>query len=881
MIRGCLLVFLIVSFSLATAQTKINGRVMEKESGNGLPGVNVIVKEKNDAGMLSYASTDESGAYQLTFKSVADSVIIAIAGFNVKKQTKTILNKSQMVDFIVNSETIQLKEIKIKPQNIYQINDTLSYNVVGFTDKNDRTIGDVLKKMPGIVVNEDGSITYNNKPITKFYIEDRDLLQGRYGIATNNIEAKDVATVQVLENHQPIKALEGREFTDAGAINLKLKDSAKGVLVVTGQLGIGPSPFLWNNELFSMLFNKAKQSLNTYKGNNSGKDAAADLKGFYSGQENIETGNTLSVQSPMPPPITRERYLFNRSNSISTNNLWTFGKDYQVNANINYLNDRQEKSSYSRSVYYLPTDSLLTIEESLDATEYINLLNVGIQLSTNRKQYYLDNALNVTGGWNTEEGNLDNTANIAQNLSKSLFTLANTFTLIKNFRKINFNIQSFNGYSSSPHVLKIQPFLYGNLFQTNAKLDLMRQTLIQNHFSSSSKMTLGLGNGALKQNYTVGINLSLQRLHSDLQTRFATGDYNNAPDSLRNQLQWNKYQLFFSSGYTYSKNKLKATAGLPLVYNYLNARDTLYGRADRNNSRLFFNPTLRLIYELNLFWNLSASASFDNKLGEIKNGFTGFIMQSYRSIVKNEGQLPEQNTKMYSLDLRYRHPLHAIFLNVGTSYSKVERNLLYGYDFQGILTLRQTYEIPNLNGTYLLYARLSKGLDAIASTATLDIDYRNSVGTQISQGRTIDFINDGYRLNPGISSRIGEWASLSNSFQYMKSRNGIINDNSNFTTIHSTILRAQLNVFPAKALIINLGYENFYNSAVILGNRNINFADAGIKYVFRKLEFNLTYSNIFNAKQFVSAMYNDTDTFYSSYELRPAQVLLKVRFKIK
>lgn len=881
MIRSCLFFFLIFSFSLATAQTKISGRVMEKEGGNVLSGVNVIVKEKNDAGVLSYGLTNETGDYQLTFTSGSDSVMITIAGFNVKKQTITVLNKSQMLNFTITSETIQLKEIKIKPPNIQQINDTLNYNVDGFADKNDRTIGDVLKKMPGIVVNEDGSITYNNKPINKFYIEDRDLLQGRYGIATNNIQAKDVATVQVLENHQPIKALKDREFTDAGAINLKLKDSAKGVLVATGQLGIGLSPVLWNNELFSMLFNKEKQSLNTYKGNNTGKDASADLNTFYSGQENIDPGNTLSVQSPIPPPITRERYLFNRSNSVSTNNLWTFGKDYQVNANINYLNDRQEKRSSSRSVYFLPTDSLLTIEESLAATEHINLLNAVIQLNTNKKNYYLDNALNVTGGWNSEEGSVHNTENIAQDLSKRLFKIGNTFTLIKNFRKVNFNIQSFNGYSSSPQVLKIQPYLYGNLFQNNPNLDLMRQSLIQSHFSSSNKITLGLGNGVFKQNYTVGANMSLQHLHSDLQTRFTTGEYNNAPDSLRNQLQWNKYQLFLSSGYSYSKNKLKATVGFPIVYNHLYARDPVYGRVDRNNNRMFFNPTLNLIYELNLFWNLSADVSFNNQLGEIEDGFTGYIMQSYRSIVKNEGPLPEQNTKKYSLDLRYRHPLHAIFLNVGTNYSKEERNLLYGYDFQGILTLRQTYEIPNLNGAYSFYARLSKGIDAIASTVTLDADYRNTVATQISQGRTIDFMNDGYRLNPAISSRIGEWVSLSNSFQYMKSRNRIINDDSKFAPIHSTILRSQLNVFPAKGVIINLGYENFYNSAVILGNRTINFADAGAKYVFKKLEFNLIYSNIFNARQFVSATYNDTDTFYSSYELRPAQVLLKVKFKIK
>jgi hypothetical protein len=64
------------------------------------------------------------------------------------------------------------------------------------------------------------------------------LLQGRYGLATNNISAKDVAIVQIMENHQPIKALKDRSFSDQAAINLKLKDAAKGTLALSAMAGL-------------------------------------------------------------------------------------------------------------------------------------------------------------------------------------------------------------------------------------------------------------------------------------------------------------------------------------------------------------------------------------------------------------------------------------------------------------------------------------------------------------------------------------------------------------------------------------------------------------------------------------------------------------------
>ena len=116
--------------------------------------------------------------------------------------------------------TVGLKiGVTVLPDKIREHGDTLSYNVGSYTQQGDRVIGDVLKRMPGIEVSESGAIKFNGKSIKNFYVEDMDLLQGRYGLATNNINAADVTTVQVLQNHQPIKALQGKELSDGVAIN--------------------------------------------------------------------------------------------------------------------------------------------------------------------------------------------------------------------------------------------------------------------------------------------------------------------------------------------------------------------------------------------------------------------------------------------------------------------------------------------------------------------------------------------------------------------------------------------------------------------------------------------------------------------------------------
>lgn len=874
-----LLLLLALWSGFAKAQITITGKVTAAGESKGLPAVSVTVKEKSASGMLAFALTDEKGSYHLSFKSTADSVVLTVSGLNFKKQTVTAVNKSQNLNFEVTTAAIKLKEIKVTPPKIRKLNDTLDYLVEGFTDKNDRTIGDVLKKMPGITVKDDGGILYNNKPINKFYIEGKDLLQGRYGIATNNIAAKDVATVQVMENHQPIKALKDWEFTDEGALNLKLKDSAKGVLVANGQVGAGASPFLWNNELFSMFFKKGRQNMNTYKGNNTGDDAAAEMNAFYGGGPAEKSASSLYVQSPASPGISRKRYLFNRANAVSVNNLWAYGKDYQLNANVSYLNDRQQKDSYSRSVYYLPSDSVINIEEQLAATEHINALDGTVDLNANNDKYYLNNSFKFTGKWNNEVGNVLNTENTLQRLNKPFFKGQNTFDMVKKYARSMFKLYSYNAYSSTPQTLDVSPMRYPELFEPDT-YDMLRQSLKLNQFNSMNSLTYGLGKDNFKQSYVLGFDASLQQFETNLNALSALNASPVTTDSLSNDLQWNRYEVYVRPDYTYTDQGLRMVLSLPLNYNNLYSADRITAESKSRN-KVFFNPSFTLRYELNLFWNVSAGARYNNTLGGLENTFTGYIMQSYRSLIRNEGELPEQKSQAYNVDFSYRHPIHAVFLNFGAKYTHNAMNLLYGYDYQGILNIKNTYQIPNKSDSYSFSGGINKGVDAIGGKVTLNVSYNSSTASQISQGQVVQFTSERYEIEPGFTTKINKWASASYTFQYAASKNKVANAESNFKTIVLRTQRAQVNLFPVSGVTINMALENFYNNVIVSGSRSQTFADIGAKYKLKKLEFNLAYNNIFDIRQYVAASYNEISTFYSTYNLRPAQVLLKVRFSIK
>ena len=200
-----LLLCALLALHSSWAQSIITGHVRDHQ-GTAIEYVRVLALAPTDSTILAYTFTDASGSYRLSISSPHSQLILSAASMEIERTDKRIQNMSQTCDFKVKESRIVLKEVHIKARKIWGQKDTINYSVGSFIDKNDVVIADVLRKLPGIEVTLEGLIKYRGKPINKFYIEGMDALQGRYGIATNNISAKDVATVQVLENHQPVKA---------------------------------------------------------------------------------------------------------------------------------------------------------------------------------------------------------------------------------------------------------------------------------------------------------------------------------------------------------------------------------------------------------------------------------------------------------------------------------------------------------------------------------------------------------------------------------------------------------------------------------------------------------------------------------------------------
>jgi hypothetical protein len=75
-----------------------------------------------------------------------------------------------------------------------------------------------------------------------------DLLEGKYNLANQNLPHASVSSVQVLENHQPIRILDSLVPTDRASLNIKLKNNI--TVTGSGRAGMGTSPLLWDAGIY-------------------------------------------------------------------------------------------------------------------------------------------------------------------------------------------------------------------------------------------------------------------------------------------------------------------------------------------------------------------------------------------------------------------------------------------------------------------------------------------------------------------------------------------------------------------------------------------------------------------------------------------------------
>jgi len=357
--------FLLPAFFSLHAQTSIEGFISDTSNNRFLNGTSVVARTKTGED-IGYGISDKNGYYKLNFVAGDDSLFLRVSFLGYGTKNMKIRNQSAKINIRLTQEESVLKEVVISSPTISRNGDTIVFRVDAFATKQDRVIGDILKKLPGFEVGDQGQISYNGKAINQFMIENMDLLGGKYGIATNNLPANAVMDVEVIENNEPVKALKNLSDAENPAVNLKLKKDKliRPFGTVTAEIG-GFDDFYRNLNVFGLQAGISRQAIAMYKTNNTGNDIGSEINEFTAGNMLVPTSHlppSLRAGSYAVPGIKSNRYLFNNAHLLTLNLLQKLPKNQQLKININYWTDKIN-SGVNQDISYFIRDTTLQIHE--------------------------------------------------------------------------------------------------------------------------------------------------------------------------------------------------------------------------------------------------------------------------------------------------------------------------------------------------------------------------------------------------------------------------------------------------------------------------------------------------------------------------------------
>lgn len=891
--------FFILSFTVfAWSQKTLSGKVLD-EDGQGVASASVTVEEPGKDAIIAYAISNSKGDYSVTFTSAGSQVDVKVKAFNQKPLTRQVSNETQKVDFTLQSEATEIKEVKLKTRMITKRGDTISYDLKEFDSQSDRTLSDVLKKIPGIEVNSSGAILYQGEPINKFYVNGKDLMEGGYGAVVNALPKDAVQKMEVLENHQPVKILQDKVPSENAAINIKLKKRV--TMTGRGEVGAGLSPFLWNVKLTPMFFGQKNQWVVNYKTNNNGEavENERNILAFGNRFEGIRRQASqrdwLRVDEAQTPSVPEKRYLLNNVHYFSANLLTSpfSNKEWELKVNANYANNAVERASVVETIYepseFFPGGAKAT--SSMANHFYSNQAKGEVIFTKNAKKGFFKNTTTWNGFWNDDRGDSrivdSRTGNIHLNesLNSPSGMIQNSLSTIIPVKEKMVNVMSYISYQKDRQKLgtsyeNFQDFedLFGTSYD-RLDQDLELSTLNLSHSASV---------GFSVKNWTftpeVGLNLSFNEMQSQLY-----GEGSLLGRDYQNDMKWNELNPYTRLGINYKKGGLNLNVGLPLNFYGMDYTDQLRNDS-REISKTVFEPNLWASYDFASFWKIWAFGSLNYNFGNFGSLYTGNILTSPRNIGNNDNLLPENKSLTLAPRLEYRNPLNNLFFNIRYQYSANESNLIQKTTiFSSGANISELVYFDNTTKSQTESAEVGKYFPAIKTNFSTTFSNRDSNAYSMlvnqADGQTDLIETDinrqtlGFKLNNSMFS----WLS----FDYNISMNWNKNNNLFYGSETKTSgwnhnLAAY--IYPIENHTFGFFWDDVSTSQTDETYRN-SFYDLSYQFTWakKKMDFELKWLNIANKKVYETISYNPSllSTTRSSMEIRPSQFMFSVKFNFK
>lgn len=880
----CCILLLYLAPTFLLSQT-ITGRIINVNDEK-IPFATVVVKDSVNASTIKEYVLAKDGHYSITLTQTYQKFVIVVSANGYLPEPYTIDRPTPQATYhhdfsLVKDTVVKLPDVtvtaKVRPFQI--TGDTVKYNVSAYRDGSERKIQDVIKRLPGIQVDEKtGEIRYKGKSVETVKLDGEDLFSSNYTVGTKNINVDMVEQVQAIENYSDNPLLKGIESGDKVALNLTLKKNKTDYSgsIYAGMGLMSPDKAAADLSINVLGISKRFKSFGTLSYNNIGvNNTPFDYFSYSPNVEQIKEASLLA-QRYIPDTyfniaLDAQRSNINRSLFGSYNSVFKLSKRLSVKTNLYYIQDK------INSVQNYVTTNLINQQEFItsdryDITKTPNQYRADIELKYNASATSL-----LEYKIRAKKEQINALSDVLQNdftnyktglkTEDNLITQALTYTKKLGNRNA-LQLLAKQVSNEAPQNFTFLPAVYQQTtFLSNNQLS---------EFKKSSINFRGVLLGStLKSKYSVSFGANYDRNY--FVSAFS-GKINNSSlpiSPFDNNLRYQINNLYITGSYML---QVKHWRFMPsLISNYANQqlRNNVDGKLVKRED-YFMEPSFSIGYKLGSYSGLLLTTGYKQKPFTEDYLIAGPVYISTRIVKSNEVSLNFQKSTFASLFYVVNDLYRQFQLNVGGSFFLNHGNYFSDITVQPNITELIYFYLPEESTTLSVNFLAEKYIPLLQGTLRLSSDftsvsYKNIVNNSTLRNNITNTLITSLFFKTAFDGKINFENTLKHRMMASKVEGGTDLSNQSLNNNFQIIVK------PTKRSFFLISTD-FYQPDLKLSNQHYFFLDASLHLSTKRnlYDWRFTAKNVTNTKTFRQIETNDFSKTSVQTDLLPGYFLLSV-----
>lgn len=866
------------------SQTTIKGRITFDNNEKNTS-VSILLKQGDKT--IDYTFSNPDNTYFLeTDKTGFFTLIFSSFNFSFETVNIEITSKTKEIErsILLRYKPIELNDVLlINEKSIKILNDTIVFKANSFLQGDEQVVEDLLKKIPGLNIDANGTIKVGNQEVEKVMIDGDDLFEKGYKILTKNMPVNPIDKVELYQNYSNNKHLKGIENSNKVALNLTLKEDAKRIWFGNNQTGYG---IVSENryEIRSNLMNFGKKNKYYFLSNlnNTGYEATGDINHLIRPYRIDEPGsigddqiaNTVLGLGFDTPNLKQKRTHLNNAEMLSLNSIFTLSNRIKLKTLGFFKTDEVDFLRNSRQQFSVGNTTFTNTEDFTGRkTEFTGFGKIDVTYDINKtKTFEFIGKYNKANEKN-RSGLLFNNdlLNERLNTNNQLIDQKAVYTNKFKDNKV-FLLSGRYILEKTPQNYSSNQFIFSDLFSENAN-NTKQFSENRMQFAGIEAHVLNKKNNGNLFEIKIGNQLRIDQLN----TRFELLQNENNlayPNSYQNNLAYASNDLYLSTKHRFKFDKITLLAQTDAHQLFNQSKNS---NITSNQNPFFIIPKIGLDYKINDKNKILTSYSYNTTNAGVLDVFSGYIQTGFRSFSKGLEDFNQLNSSSAILNYTYGSWGDKFFANIFILYSK--NNSFFSSNSIIAQNYSQTEKIIIKDRENLsISSSIDRYFKPIKSNLKINFggtktNFKNIVNN--SNLRDVKNFNAeyGFELRSGFRGFFNYHIGSKWNFNQVET-----NIKNNFTNNMSFL---DVSFMINEKFNFQVQTERYFFGNLKNANNTYYFIDLEARYVIKdnKLTFFLSGNNLNDTEKFINYSISDINISQTEYRLMPRYVLLKMEYR--